>query len=170
MIKSSFRKMKTQSMSNDTFRKGKSLFVTLPFPLLDYLSSDYALSRSRRYSKIEAFRFLVQQCCHNPNGEFDGSHSMTNFSKLTKEWIWNRTTVSKFISVLCSMGVVEIQKVGTEKFVSLKPSVLQWIDCNTDIEAERHRDDSLQPQATPSQSSSSERSETLSSEEKSLDN
>lgn len=79
--------MKTQSMSNDTFRKGKSLFVTLPFPLLDYLSSDYALSRSRRYSKIEAFRFLVQQCCHNPNGEFDGSHSMINFSKLTKEWI-----------------------------------------------------------------------------------
>ena len=141
--------MKTQSMSNDTFRKEKSLFVTLPFPLLDYLSSDYALSRSRRYSKIEAFRFLVQQCCHNPNGEFDGSHSMTNFSKLTKEWIWNRTTVSKFISVLCSM--------------------LQWIDCS-DIEAERHRDDSLQPQATPSQSSSSERSETLSSEEKSLDN
>ena len=57
--------MKTQSMSNDTFRKGKSLFVTLPFPLLDYLSSDYALSRSRRYSKIEAFRFLVQQCCHS---------------------------------------------------------------------------------------------------------
>jgi len=47
--------------------------------------------------------------------------------------------------------------------------VLQWIDCS-DIEAERHRDDSLQPQATPSQSSSSERSETLSSEEKSLDN
>lgn len=169
MIKSSFRKMKTQSMSNDTFRKGKSLFVTLPFPLLDYLSSDYALSRSRRYSKIEAFRFLVQQCCHNPNGEFDGSHSMPNFSKLTKEWIWNRTTVSRFISVLCSMGVVEIQKVGTEKFVSLKPSVLQWIDCS-DIEAERHRDDSLQPQATPSQSSSSERSETLSSGEKSLDN
>lgn len=60
-------------------------------------------------------------------------------------------------------------KVGTEKFVSVKPSVLQWIDCS-DIEAERHRDDSLQPQATPSQSSSSERSETLSSEEKSLDN
>lgn len=54
------------------------------------------------------------------------------------------------------------------KFVSVKPSVLQWIDCS-DIDAERHRDDSLQPQATPSQSSSSERSETLSSGEKSLD-
>ena len=37
MIKSSFKKMKTKSISNDTFRKGKSLFVTLPFPLLDYL-------------------------------------------------------------------------------------------------------------------------------------
>lgn len=47
--------------------------------------------------------------------------------------------------------------------------MLQWIDCS-DIEAERHRDDPLQPQATPSQSSLSERSETLSSEEKSLDN
>lgn len=95
---------------------------------------------------------------------------MIKYSKLTKGWIWNRTTVSKFISVLCSMGVAEIQKVGTEKFVSLKPSVLQWIDCS-DIEAERHRDDFLQPQATPSQSSSSsERSKTLSSEEKSLDN
>ena len=44
------------------------------------------------------------------------------------------------------------------------------MDRFSDIEAERHRDDSLQPQATPSQSSSSERSETLSSEEKSLDN
>ena len=57
---------------------------------------------------------------------------------------------------------------ATEKIVSVKPFVLQWIDCS-DIEAERHRDDSLQPQATPSQSSS-ERSKTLSSEEKSLDN
>lgn len=117
--------MKTHSISNDTFRKGESLFVTLPFPLLDYLSSDYAFSRSRRYSKIEAFRFLVQQCCNNPKAESDGSHSMINFSKLTKEWMWNRTTVSKFISVLCSMCVAEIQKVGTEKFVSVKPSVLQ---------------------------------------------
>jgi len=44
------------------------------------------------------------------------------------------------------------------------------MDRFSDIEAERHRDDPLQPQATPSQSSSSERSETLSSEEKSLDN
>ena len=98
-----------------------------------------------------------------------GTKGMIKYSKLTKGWIWNRTTVSKFISVLCCMGVAEIQKVGTENFVSLKPSVLQWIDCS-DIEAERHRDDSLQPQATPSQSSSSERSKTLSSEEKSLDN
>ena len=56
-----------------------------------------------------------------------------------------------------------------KKIVSVKPFMLQWIDCS-DIEAERHRDDPLQPQATPSQSSSSERSETLSSEEKSLDN
>ena len=55
------------------------------------------------------------------------------------------------------------------KIVSVKPFMLQWIDCS-DIEAERNRDDSLQPQATPSHSSSSERSETLSSEEKSLDN
>lgn len=94
---------------------------------------------------------------------------MIKYGKLTKGWIWNRTTVSKFISVLCCMGVAEIQKVGTEKFVSVKLFVLQWIDCS-DIEAERHRGDSLQPQATPSQSSSSERSKTLSSEEKSLDN
>ena len=161
--------MKNQSMSNDKLRKGKSLFVTLPFPLLDYLSSDYAFSRSRRYSKIEAFRFLVQQCCHNPNEESDGSHSMINFSKLTKEWMWNRTTVSKFISVLCSMGVAEIQKVSTEKFVSVKPFVLQWVDC-PEKEAERLRDDSIQPQTASSQSSSSERRKTLSSEEKSLDN
>ena len=67
------------------------------------------------------------------------------------------------------MGVAEIQKVGTEKIVSVKPFVLQWIDCS-DIGAERHSADSLQPQATPSQSSSSERSKILSSEEKSLDN
>ena len=98
-----------------------------------------------------------------------GTKGMIKYSKFTKGWIWNRTTVSKFISVLCCMGVAEIQKVGTEKIVSVKPFMLQWIDCS-DIEAERHRDDSLQPQATPSQSSSSERSETLSSEEKSLDN
>lgn len=94
---------------------------------------------------------------------------MIKYSKLTKGWIGGGSTVSKFISVLCSMGVAEIQKVGTEKIVSVKPFVLQWIDCS-DIETERHRDDSLQPQATPSQSSSSERSETLSSGEKSLDN
>ncbi|RGN71356.1 hypothetical protein DXB51_28185 [Bacillus cereus] len=77
-----------------------------------------------------------------------GTKGMIKYSKLTKGWIWNRTTVSKFIGVLCSMGVAEIQKVGTEKFVSVKPSVLQWFDCS-DIEAERHRDDPLLPQATP---------------------
>lgn len=82
---------------------------------------------------------------------------MIKYSKLTKGWIWNRTTVSNFISVLCCMGVAEIQKVGTEKFVSVQPFVLQWIDCS-DIEAERLWDDSLQLQAAPSQSSSSERS------------
>jgi hypothetical protein len=62
---------------------------------------------------------------------------MIKYGKLTKGWIWNRTTVSKFISVHCCMGVAEVQKVGTEKFVSVKPFVLQWIDCS-DIEAERH--------------------------------
>ena len=93
----------------------------------------------------------------------------SNTVSLQKDGYGNRTTVSKFISVLCCMGVAEIQKVGTEKFVSVKPFVLQWID-SSDIEAERHRADSLQPQATPSLSSSSERSETLSSGENSLDN
>lgn len=67
------------------------------------------------------------------------------------------------------MGVAEIQKVGTEKN-RFGEAIHVAMDRFSDIEAERHRDDSLQPQATPSQSSSSERSETLSSGENSLDN
>ena len=67
----------------------------------------------------------------------------------------------------------------TKKFeIELDSNKLKWfymscaaalpqLDRGSDYESERHRDDSLQPQATPSQSSSSERSKILSSEEKS---
>lgn len=59
---------------------------------------------------------------------------------------------------------------GRHRKIRFGEAIRFAMDRFSDIEAERHRDDSLQPQATPSQSSSSERSETLSSEEKSLDN
>lgn len=93
---------------------------------------------------------------------------MVKFSKLASEWIWNRTTVRKFIGVLYDMGVVQVQKVGTEKYVSVNSSILQWQDCSQN-EAERLRGDFLQPQTPSSQSSSSERNKSLSSDEMSLD-
>ena len=163
--------MKTQSIFRDAFVERKEhLYKSFISSLRNNLLIT-VFTKTGHIPKIEIFnswRTVVQLYCHFSETSC-GTKGMIKYSKLTKGWIWNRTTVSKFISVLCCMGVAEIQKVGTEKIVSVKPFVLQWIDCS-DIEAERHRDDSLQPQATPSQSSSSERSKTLSSEEKSLDN
>jgi len=167
MTKSHSKKMKTQSISKHTFDEGKSLYIRLSLPLLEYLASEYSMTKERRFSKIKAFKFLVLQSCHSPEDP-DGHQEMVNISNLTKKWMWSRWTVSKFIDELNTMGVVCIKKVGTEKFVSVKPSVIQWVDCPCN-EAQRLRDASLQPQSVSSQSSSSERREDLSLGEKSLE-
>lgn len=158
--------MKTQSISKHSVDEGKSLYVRLSLPLLEYLTSEYSVTNRGRFSKIKAFKFLVQRCSQIPEVS-DGHQAMVNISKLTKQWGWYRTTVSKFINDLNNMGVVSIKKVRAEKFVSVKPSVFQWVDCPQE-EAYRLRNDSLQPQSPFSRSSSSERREDLSSGEKSL--
>ena len=167
MMKSHSEKMKTQSISKHTFDEGKSLCVRLSLQLLEYLSSEYSVTKEGRFSKIKAFKFLVHQCYHSPEDP-DGHQAMVNISKLTKEWGWYRTTVTKFLNDLNNMGVVSIKKVRAEKFVSVKPSVIQWVDCPRN-EVQSLRDDSLQPQTASAQSSSSERRKDLSSGEKSLD-
>ena len=164
MMKSHSEKMKTQSISKHTFDEGKSLYVRLSLQLLEYLSSEYSVTKEGRFSKIKAFKFLVLQSYHSPEAP-DGHQAMVNISKLTKEWGWYRTTVTKFINDLNDMGVVSIKKVRVEKFVSVKPSILQWVDCPQE-EAHRLRNDFLQPQTPSSQSSSSESKEDLSSGEK----
>ncbi len=159
--------MKTQSISKHSVDEGKSLYVRLSLQLLEYLTSEYSVTNRGRFSKIKAFKFLVQRCSQMP--EASGGHqAMVNISKLTKQWGWYRTTVSKFINDLNNMGVVSIKKVRAEKFVSVKPSIFQWVDCPQE-EAQSLRDDSLQPQTPSSQSSSSERKEDLPSGEKSLE-
>ena len=167
MMKSHSEKMKTQSISKHTFEEGKSLYVRLSLPLLEYLSSEYSVAKEGRFSKIKAFKFLVLQSCHTPEDP-DVHQAMVNMSKLTKQWGWYRTTVTKFINDLNNMGVVCIKKIRAEKFVSVKPSVLQWVDCSRN-EVQRLRDASLQPQTASSQSSSSERRKDLPFGEKSWD-
>ena len=159
--------METQQTFKHTSSEGKCLYVKLPFQLLEYLSSDYALGKEGRFSKMKAFKFLLLQCNHAPD-TFDDSQAKVNISRLTKKWKWSRPTVAKFFEELSNMGVVHVQKAGTEKFVSVEPSILQWVDCPQD-KARRLRNDSLQPQTHSSQSSSSERREDLSSGEKSFD-
>ena len=159
--------MKTQSISKHSDDEGKRLYVRLSLPLLEYLASEYSTTKEGRFSKFKAFKFLVHQSCHSPENP-DGHQAMVNISNLTKKWGWYRTTVTKFINDLNNMGVVSIKKVRAEKFVSVKPSIFQWIDCPQN-EEQSLRDDSLQPQTHSSQSSSSERREDLSSGEKSFD-
>lgn len=79
-----------------------------------------------------------------------------------------RMTDVKFIRLLLRKRVINTQMVGTEKFVSVKPSILQWVDCSQN-KAQRLRGDSFPSQPSSSQSSSSERREDLSSGEKSLE-
>nr|WP_297660199.1 hypothetical protein [uncultured Prevotella sp.] len=64
---------------------------------------------------------------------------MVNISNLTKKWMWSRWTVSKFIAELNTMGVVCVKKVGTEKFISVKPSVIQWVGLPTERGSKSHR-------------------------------
>ena len=159
--------MKTQQTFKHSSNEWKCLYLRLPFQLLEYLSSDYNLGKVGRLSKMKAFKFLLLQCNHAPD-TFDDSQAKVNISRLTKKWKWSRPTVAKFFEELSNMGVVHVQKAGTEKFVSVEPSILQWVDCPQD-KARRLRNDSLQPQTHSSQSSSSERREDLSSGEKSFD-
>ena len=158
--------MKTQQTFKHSSNEGKCLYLRLPFQLLEYLSSDYNLGKVGRLSKMKAFKFLLLQCYHAPDASGDFL-AKVNISRLAKEWLWSRPTIAKFFDELNNMGVVHIQKVGTEKFVSVEPSILQWVDCPQD-KAHRLKNDSLQPQSPFSQSSSSERREDLSSGEKSL--
>ena len=85
-----------------------------------------------------------------------GTKGMIKYSKLTKGWIWNRTM---FLVDSCTLRheCCRTSKGQYGKLVSKKLSAWRWVDC-PEIEAERHRDDSLQLQVAPSQSSSSERS------------
>ena len=157
--------METSKSSKNTFWEGKSFYITLPFHLLSYFSKEYALQKKGRFTKFEAFEYLVLQYVKGKaSSAYDQSVCIKN---LTKEWMWNRWTVSKFIGLLSSEGVIDTQMVGKDKFVSLKPSILRWVDCSQN-ESERLRNDFLQSQPHSSQSSSSERREDLSSGEKSL--
>lgn len=157
--------METSISTKNTFLEGKCFYITLPFRLLSYFSKEYALQKKGRFTKFEAFDYLVRRYVQGKVS--DGYDQSVCIKKLTKEWMWNRWTVSKFIGLLSSEGVIDTQMIGKDKFVSLKPSILRWVDCSQN-EDERLRDDSLQPESSSLQSSSSERRENLSSGEKSL--
>lgn len=158
--------METSISSKNAFLEGQDFYITLPFRLLSYFSKEYVLQKKGRFTKFEAFEFLVIRYVQ---GKASSSHSQAvSIKNLVKEWMWNRWTVSKFIGLLSREGVVDTQMVGTEKFVSVKPSILQWVDCSQN-NAQRLRGDSLPSQPSSSQSSSSERREELSSGEKSLE-
>ena len=133
--------MKTQQTFKHSSNEGKCLYLRLPFQLLEYLSSDYNLGKVGRLSKMKAFKFLLLQCYHAPDASGDFL-AKVNISRLAKEWLWSRPTIAKFFDELNNMGVVHIQKVGTEKFVSVEPSILQWVDCPQD-KAHRLKNDSL---------------------------
>lgn len=158
--------METSISSKNASQEGQDFYITLPFHLLSYFSKGYVLQKKGRFTKFEAFEFLVLRYVQAKASA--SCNQAVNIKNLAKEWMWNRWTVSKFIGLLSREGVVDTQMVGMEKFVSIKPSILQWVDCPQD-KAECLRDDSLPSLPSSSQSSSSERKDDLSSGEKSLE-
>lgn len=61
MTKSHLEKMKTQLIFKHTFDEWKSLYVRLPLQLLEYLATEYSMTKERRFSKIKAFKFLFSK-------------------------------------------------------------------------------------------------------------
>ncbi len=158
--------MKTQTLSQNCFAPQTNIYLYLPLKLLDFLADEYAFRNNKRFTRLDAFNFLLSQSLQKNIVSSD--ESKLNSTQLAQKWGWSRFSVTKFIAALADMNIVTISTVGTEKFVSIKPEVIMQHDSPQTI-SKRIRDDSLQPQTPSSHSSSSGTKETLSHDKKFLE-
>lgn len=143
--------MKTQTLSQNTFATQADFNLKLPPKLLTYLADEYAFRNSKRFTRLDAFNFLLSQS-QQTNAVSSGDGKL-NSTQLAQKWGWSRFSVTKFIAALADMNVVDIKSVGSEKFVSIKSEVIMCHDSSLDT-SKRIRADSL-PSQTPSSHSSS---------------
>ncbi|MBO4917267.1 MAG: hypothetical protein J5374_05255 [Bacteroidales bacterium] len=83
----------------------------LPKKLADTLHQ----KADERYSKFEAFRYLMQkQAVQDPDGS--GNHTApfeVTITELSVDWGWHRHTVTAFLQKLARMGYLSVEKTTT---------------------------------------------------------
>lgn len=155
--------MKTQTLSQNCFAAHTHIHLNLPLKLLDFLADEYAFRNNKRFTRLDAFNFLLSQSLQKNIVSSD--ESKLNSTQLAQKWGWSRFSVTKFIAALADMNIVTISTVGSEKFVSINPEVIMQYDSPQTM-PKSIRDESLQSQTASSHSPSSETKETLSHDKK----
>ena len=135
--------MKTQTLSQNCFAAQTDIRLNLPLKLLDFLADEYAFRNNKRFTRLDAFNFLLNQSLQKNIVSSD--ESKLNSTQLAQKWGWSRFSVTKFIAALADMNIVTISTVGSEKFVSIKSEVIMQHDSPQTM-PKRIRDESLQPQ------------------------
>lgn len=160
----------TSPIHNNTDYNASTLWIHLPFQLLEYLSDGYALKKPGRFSKLKAFIDLVSRQYRNTDKTsgttfLQQNETGVNISRLSKEWGWSRLTVSQFVGELQKMGIAQTRTSRLGNFVFIKPDIIQQVSC-----AQKMPDGlegiPIQLQAALSESSSSEVKEGISVDKK----
>ena len=105
--------------------------VLLPKSLADLLHQ----KQDDRYSKYEAFRYLIEKQAitglgievANLDPENTPCVMTTTITQLSEDWGWHRHTVSAFLDELVKMGYMTKEKGGDGFKLSFSPELFQCI-------------------------------------------
>ena len=99
--------------------------LLLPKSLADFLHQ----KQDERYSKFEAFRYLIElQAALGLGIENDAqSQICITITQLSEDWGWHRHTVSAFLDELVKMGYMTKEKGGDGFKLSFSPELFQCI-------------------------------------------
>lgn len=89
--------------------------------LLDLLCCDYSFKNSKRFSRLQAFKNLVERYCTAKTQQEDMA---VNMERLAKSWGWSRPSVMRFVRNLEALNVLEAFYVVTSKMVRLREDVI----------------------------------------------
>lgn len=113
--------------------------VCVPFEVINYLAHDGNYKNPSRFTKIEAFEYLLMM---HMNSLMNERENGMNIAKLTQALCWSRASVQKFINILKDLNVLEVMETKKGKMVCLKEDIFNFKSSTQELYGKDRTDDS----------------------------
>lgn len=88
---------------------GLTVQFTVDIELLNYLFADKPTDSKKKYTKAQAFYYLLQNQIESQR-TYDDNNVRGSIETLSQNWNWHRQTVKNFVEQLRGKGILSLQK------------------------------------------------------------